>query len=337
MRAVKYALVSSVIFCLIFIFILLIAVTESNDLGTSAGNLITTELPEVLTDEMIGAAMEAEEDYKVPASVLLSQIILEASGDYKNNLNQIAYECRNLLMKRGKGPIGSKVYEITDENGKTSSVRFRKYKSYRQCIREISESYVTGNYAKETKKAKDVDDWIDAICKVGYPNKDGYSDELRNTILIYDLERFDSGGIMIGDGISQGNFIFPTVKNSVITSYFGEREIGIGSTYHQGIDIGVYGNEPGAAIYAADGGKVEATGKTASMGNYVRISHDDGIVTVYMHMQNNSVCVRKGQKVSRGQKIGRMGSTGISSGTHLHFEVRINGTAVDPLRFVSKD
>lgn len=336
MRAVKYALLGSAIFCLIFVFILLISVIESTEANTSAGNLITTELPEVLTDEMIGAAMEAEEDYKVPASLLLSQIILEASGDYKNNLNEIAYECKNLFMKRGKGPIGSKVYEIIDENGKTSLVKFRKYKSYRQCIREVAESYVTGNYAKETKKAKDVDEWIDAICKVGYP-ADGYGDEIRNTILIYDLERFDNGGSKIGDGITQGHFIFPTVKNSVITSYFGEREIGIGSTYHQGIDIGVYGNKPGAAIYAADGGKVEATGKTSSMGNYVRIMHDDGIVTVYMHMQNNSVCVRKGQKVSRGQQIGRMGSTGISSGTHLHFEIRINGTAVDPLRFVSKD
>lgn len=336
MRAVKFALAFTAIFCFIFMFILVSVVTASEIGESSAGNLITTDIPEVLTDEMIGAAMEAEEDYNTPASLLLAQIIIEASGDYKNNLNEIAYECKNLFMKKGKGPLGYKIYEITDESGKTSSVKFRKYKSYRQCIKKQAETYVTGSYAKETKNAKDVDEWIDAICKAGY-YADAYADEIQNTITIYDLERFDNGGTKIGDGITQGNFIFPTVTSSVITSYFGERDIGIGSSYHQGIDIGVYGNEPGAAIYAADGGKVEATGKTASMGNYVRIMHDDGIVTVYMHMQNNSICVRKGQKVSRGQKIGRMGSTGVSSGTHLHFEIRINGTAVDPLKFISKN
>lgn len=346
MKKAKKAICLVVIFAVLSLvmvpslFIGVIAAATSSGSSGAAGSLITSEIPEILTDEIVNACMEADKSYGVPASILLAQVICDGSGDFKKNLNQVAYECKNLFKRKGKGPCGYKVYEeiVTDSNGnsETISVKYRKYRSFRQCIKEQAELYVTGKYSAATKKCKAVSDWAEAIAKVGYSDRIGYADELLDIISLYDLERFDNGGMKIGDGILRGNFIWPTVKGSVITSYFGTREIGIGSKNHPGIDIGVYGDEPGAAIFAADGGIVEATGKTVTAGNYVRIDHGGGTVTVYMHMQNNSICVRKGQKVSQGQKIGRMGSTGRSSGTHLHFEIRINGIAVDPLNFIKK-
>ena len=334
------------LFFLLFLIIILgiieLTVLQAEE-GASAGyagSLLTSDMPEILTDEMVAGAMKSEDEYGVPASITLAQIILESSGDYPGGLSQLAYECKNLFDMKGKGPAGSKIYE-TAEVGSDGEViiiqaRFRKYRSFQQSIDDHGKLLTTGRYATYTKSCKTPQQWADAIQRAGYATDPNYAELLMKLIFMYDLERFDHGGMAIGDGVLRGTFLWPTVKNSVITSHFGNRNLDIGSKNHQGVDIGVYGDIPGASIYAADGGKVEATGKTASAGNYMRIDHGNGAVTVYMHMQNNSICVRKGQKVSQGQKIGRMGSTGTSSGTHLHFEIRINGQAVDPEEYVTK-
>ncbi len=334
------------LFFLLFLIIILgiieltVLQAEEGSSAGYAGRLLTSDMPEILTDEMVAGAMESEDEYGVPASITLAQIILESSGDYPGGLSQLAYECKNLFGMKGKGPSGSKIYETAEvgSDGKVIIIqaRFRKYRSFQQSIDDHGKLLTIGRYAAYTKSCKTPQQWAEAIQSAGYATDPNYADLLMELIYMYDLERFDHGGMEIGDGVLQGTFIWPTIKNSVITSHFGYRNLDIGSKYHEGIDIGVYGNMPGASIYAADGGAVEATGKTSTAGNYVRIDHGNGVVTVYMHMQNNSICVRKGQKVSQGQKIGRMGSTGTSSGTHLHFEIRINGQAVDPEEYITK-
>ena len=113
-----------------------------------------------------------------------------------------------------------------------------------------------------------------------------------------------------------------------ITSRFGRRSSpgGIGSTYHQGIDIGA---PSGTLIHAAAGGTVTISGYNSAMGNYVEVDHGNGVKTRYEHMSKRLCSV--GDVVTAGEVLGRVGSTGNSTGPHLHFEVWLNGTRVDPM------
>lgn len=134
-----------------------------------------------------------------------------------------------------------------------------------------------------------------------------------------------SGGVT-----GTGNMCWPCASRRV-TSYFGNRSSPTAgaSTYHKGIDIGA---DSGTAIYAADSGTVTESGYSSSRGNYLVISHGGGISTVYMHCK--ALYVGTGNSVSRGQTIAAVGSTGISTGPHLHFGVIVNGSYVNPLNYV---
>ena len=123
---------------------------------------------------------------------------------------------------------------------------------------------------------------------------------------------------------SFGEYIWPVA--GTVSSGFGPRRVSVGSSNHQGIDIAA---PAGTHVYAADGGEVIFTGWNGGFGNLVKIRHDNGHVTYYAHL--SSIDVATGQLVYRGQFIGRVGMTGTASGNHLHFEIRINGTPVDPI------
>lgn len=144
----------------------------------------------------------------------------------------------------------------------------------------------------------------------------------------------NSGSISTGGGsaIGSGSLMWPVPSCTTITSPFGPRESpgGIGSTYHKGIDIGA---SYGAQIVAADSGAVVQAGDNGwGYGNLVIIDHGNGLTTYYGHM--SSVAVSNGQTVAKGQIIGYVGSTGNSTGPHCHFEVRSNGSAVNPMGYV---
>ena len=125
---------------------------------------------------------------------------------------------------------------------------------------------------------------------------------------------------------SQGNYIWPA--NGSVSSGFGFRTIAVGSSNHRGIDI--RGNL-GDPIFAADGGEVIFAGwNSGGFGNMVRILHDNGEETLYAHC--SEILVSIGERVYQGQIIARMGSTGTSTGVHLHFEIIINGVQIDPIR-----
>jgi len=131
-----------------------------------------------------------------------------------------------------------------------------------------------------------------------------------------------------------GSFGWPTPGYKRITSPYGPRTYTLNgrkiSSYHKGIDIGA---PSGAKIVASNGGKVVTSAYNAGgYGNYVIIDHGGGKMTVYGHMSKRGVSV--GQSVSKGQQIGKVGSTGRSTGPHLHFEIRINGTAVNPINYL---
>ncbi|MDO4265634.1 MAG: peptidoglycan DD-metalloendopeptidase family protein [Eubacteriales bacterium] len=128
------------------------------------------------------------------------------------------------------------------------------------------------------------------------------------------------------------SFTWPCPSSGRITSGFGGRSSPTegASTNHQGIDIGA---SSGASVIAAAGGTVVISTYSASAGNYIMINHGGGVYTVYMHM--NSRAVSEGQSVSKGQQIGTVGSTGYSTGPHLHFGIRTGGRYVNPTAYVS--
>jgi murein DD-endopeptidase MepM/ murein hydrolase activator NlpD len=136
-----------------------------------------------------------------------------------------------------------------------------------------------------------------------------------------------------GDGsrIGTGTYTWPTPGYKTITSAFGMRFHPIlkVNKLHTGIDIGA---PSGAKIVAADGGTVIFSGWLGAYGNAIIIDHGAGISTLYGHQ--SALLVNEGQTVAKGQQIGRVGSTGWSTGAHLHFEVRKNGTPVSPAGFV---
>ena len=125
-----------------------------------------------------------------------------------------------------------------------------------------------------------------------------------------------------------GGYIWP-VDSRYITSTVGGRASpgGIGSTNHKGTDIGRVGYT--SPIYASKAGTVIVSQYSSSYGNYVAISHGPGNTTLYAHMSSRKVSV--GQYVNQGDVIGITGSTGNSTGPHLHFEVTENGVRVNPL------
>jgi len=118
-----------------------------------------------------------------------------------------------------------------------------------------------------------------------------------------------------------------------ITDGFGARPSpgGVGSTYHLGIDIGASCNAP---IYAAHEGTVIYAGPNGSYGNFVLLDNGSAVKTGYAHIRNGGILVGIGQHVGAGQPIARVGTTGASTGCHLHYEVRINDTKVDGIPFM---
>ena len=128
------------------------------------------------------------------------------------------------------------------------------------------------------------------------------------------------------------SFTWPCPSSSRITSTFGDRSSPTegASTNHKGIDIGAAAGSP---VIAAAGGTVVIATYSASAGNYIMISHGGGVYTVYMHL--SSIGVSSGESVTRGSTIGAVGSTGYSTGPHLHFGIRINGSYVNPSSYVA--
>ena len=136
-----------------------------------------------------------------------------------------------------------------------------------------------------------------------------------------------------GSGVCAEGFIWPLPGAGRVTTEFGADQWvnGVFSSGHKGIDIAIAGGTP---IYAAHNGTVAATTGHWSYGNVVMIDNGDGISTLYAHMQTAAI-VSVGQTVTQGQVIGYVGSTGNSSGNHLHFEVRVNGVRQNPRNYIS--
>ncbi len=141
---------------------------------------------------------------------------------------------------------------------------------------------------------------------------------------------FKEEGSMLDD---RYGFLWPCPSSTRITSDYGSRTSPVkgATTNHKGIDIGA---KSGADIVASQNGKVAFAGYSRIMGNYVTIDHGNGLYTIYEHA--SSLNVSTGDYVTRGQVIAKVGSTGISTGSHLHFGVSVNGSYANPWEYVSR-
>ena len=141
------------------------------------------------------------------------------------------------------------------------------------------------------------------------------------------------GGGGGGTATGTGSFGWPVPSCTYITSKFGPRYHPVTGAYqstHTGLDIGA---SHGATIVASDGGTVTTAGVKGGYGNCVMIDHGNGYYTLYGHM--SSIAVSVGQSVSKGDTVGYVGSTGVSTGPHCHFEIRFNGVCTDPAPWFS--
>ncbi len=139
-----------------------------------------------------------------------------------------------------------------------------------------------------------------------------------------------SGVVLTYDG---GTFTFPLASYTRVSDDYGMRihpTLGV-EQFHNGVD---FASPKGTAIYAAYDGTVVAAAYSATMGNYVMIDHGSGLYTIYMHA--SALYVEKDEIVVRGEKIAAVGSTGRSTGNHLHFSVRLNGSYTSPWNYISK-
>ena len=129
---------------------------------------------------------------------------------------------------------------------------------------------------------------------------------------------------LVEEEIEEEKFIKP-VQNGTISSYFGMRR----GKMHQGIDIA---DKKNTEIYASKSGTIIYTGYSGSYGNLVKIQHSDGYETYYAHC--SKILVSLNDYVEQGQLIAKMGATGNATGSHVHFEIRLNGEAINPYEYI---
>ncbi len=185
-------------------------------------------------------------------------------------------------------------------------------------------------HEKEIELAGITDDIEDAQSDADYIAAEIQAqEELIAAIRRAQAEKEASGAV--DNPYSGGAFVWPCPSSTRVTSDYGNRltPTSGASSNHKGIDIGA---SYGADIVAAAAGTVKVASYSSAAGNYVMIDHGGGLYTVYMHA--SSLVVSAGQTVSAGQVIAKVGSTGISTGNHLHFGVSLNGSYVSPWSYL---
>lgn len=220
--------------------------------------------------------------------------------------------------------ISSTQEEIDAENSLLQQIVEQERKAAEEAARKKAAEEAAKKKAAEEAAAKKKAD--EEAAKYNSSSSSSSSNSSSSNDSYYD----DSSSSSSSSSSSTG-MIWP-VGSSSITSYFGYRSSPTAgaSSYHRGLDIGA---SAGSSIWAAASGTVTTASYNSAMGNYIVISHGNGVCTVYEHC--SALYVSAGQSVSQGETIAAVGSTGISTGAHLHFGVTVGGDYVNPLYYVS--
>lgn len=295
-------------------------------------------IPSFITQEMIIAALKCQDETGYPASVTIAQIIQESGfgkygpgGEDHQGLSYLAYQYCNLFGVKGTGTAGSVSMRTGEQtsSGKyyTTTADFRVYNTYTECIEDrtklIKRAYsdlISGVTDANTFAARIGSRWATSL---------QYSQHLIQHMERYDLYRLDRMTLLDFSEMI-GQFSDPC-PGSYLTSSFGYRDFD--HKFHKGIDLGTNGEI--LPVYAAESGTVVKAEYDNLAGNWVLIDHRNGLTTKYMHFSHTFV--KGGQEVTKGQQIGLTGTTGRSTGIHLHFQVEENGVAVDPTTYLSTE
>jgi murein DD-endopeptidase MepM/ murein hydrolase activator NlpD len=265
----------------------------------------------------------------------MSELVLTA-----NNYGDLIQRSEYLrqIQNRDETVVG-RVRSLRDQQ-QTLVVRLKKAKETIEVARDQiaveEQNIATARQAVESQQNKLIAARRDRRAVVGRIN--GHVDHLEE--IEADLQAKIQEEIAAASGLntlpagplsspSAAGLIWPV--SGVLTSGFGGRSSpgGVGSTYHEGIDISV---PEGTPIRAAASGTVILASAYGGYGNYTCVDHGSGLSTCYGHQ--SAFAVASGQKVDQGQVIGYSGNTGASTGPHLHFEVRVNGVAQDPMGYL---
>lgn len=292
-------------------------------------------LPSFITQEMIIGALKCQDQTGYPASVTIAQIIQESGfgkygpgGEEGQGLSYLANQYNNLFGIKGEGPAGSVNMGTGEQTAAGTSYRitagFRVYNTYTESLEDRT-SLLQRVYGDLIEGVTDANTFAMRIGGRWATDID-YGQSLIWQMEKYDLYRLDS--MTVGEFSDMiGTFANPC-PGAIITSSFGFRTFD--NSFHKGLDLGTSGEN--IPTYAAAAGTVVNAGWSDSAGNWVVIDHGNGLVTKYMH--HEAIFVEEGQQVEKGQQIGITGTTGYSTGVHLHFQVEENGTAVDPLTYL---
>ena len=292
-------------------------------------------LPSFITQEMIVGALKSQDEYGYPASVTIAQIIQESGygtygpgGNKGQGLSGLAYGYCNLFGIKGSGTAGSvsmRTSEMT-KDGKIYSTTsaFRAYNTYSEAIEDRCKVLQNG-YGDLISGVNDANTFAMRIGQ-RWATDLNYGKSLIKLMELYDLYRLDDMTLKDFSAMI-GRFADPC-PGAVVTSNFGFREFD--NKFHKGLDLGT-GSE-NIPTYAAESGTVIFAGYSGSAGNLITIDHGNGLVTKYMH--HSEIYVKVGDHVEKGQQIGLSGTTGRSTGNHLHFQVEENGVAVNPLLYL---
>lgn len=292
-------------------------------------------LPSFITQEMIVGALKSQDEYGYPASVTIAQIIQESGygtygpgGNKGQGLSGLAYGYCNLFGIKGSGTAGSVSMHTSEmtKDGKIYSTTsaFRAYNTYSEAIEDRCKVLQNG-YGDLISGVNDANTFAMRIGQ-RWATDLNYGKSLIKLMELYDLYRLDDMTLKDFSAMI-GRFADPC-PGAVVTSNFGFREFD--NKFHKGLDLGT-GSE-NIPTYAAESGTVIFAGYSGSAGNLITIDHGNGLVTKYMH--HSEIYVKVGDHVEKGQQIGLSGTTGRSTGNHLHFQVEENGVAVNPLLYL---
>ncbi len=213
------------------------------------------------------------------------------------------------------------------EQYKTESLQTKeKIEAFTRMYSDITDRYIEKNSRGATPESKKVSNIVSELSSLNSVVTDLNKSYSSNQLLTTQLEQTN-------DKLDKYFEAIPTFlpAKGVISSPFGMRKHPIKKVYknHEGVDITSSKGDP---IFAAASGTVEFAGYSKGYGYNVKIDHGNGIRTIYAH--SSKLLVKKGDSITKGQKIALVGSTGVSTGPHLHFEIRLGSTPVDPTQYI---
>lgn len=211
-----------------------------------------------------------------------------------------------------------RVYEVADLNNEEDKIYVNTMEEAEEIVQNLKEAYseIEPDLVINTMYLENVDEVNEENIQIA---KEKMTQELQTEL--EEKQEKDSKTV-------NGIYLACVPVTGRITSRFGANER-VRDHTHKGIDIGAAGGTP---IYAAAGGTITYSGWESGYGYLVIIDHGNGVETYYGHC--SKLYVSKGQQVNAGDKIAAVGSTGNSTGNHLHFEIRLNGAQVNPQKYV---